>query len=379
MKHKKHKILFFIESLSGGGAEKVLVTLLKHLDYEKYEVTLLLVNEVGVHFDEINKLNSIRNVSLIVKSLCDNGDQIYQRIKYKFIYRILPAWLVCWLFIPKGYNTYVAFVEGFCTKIISYARGKKVAWVHIDLKNYPWTISNRIYTTKEKEQKAYCRYDKVVCVSKSVEHIMKDYYGLCNTMTIYNPVDARNISFLSSKTPDYIVDTAYFNIISIGRLVPQKGYDLLIPIVKKLVDVDKINVKLWIIGDGGERQNLERQARNLNLDGDIIFTGFLKNPYALLRQMNLFVCSSRAEGYSLVIAESLILGIPVVSTCCSGPNELLAEGKYGKLCDGYDELYETIKKAVIDTNYYNSEKQKAISGNYRFNVENTVTRIESIL
>ena len=107
--------------------------------------------------------------------------------------------------------------------------------------------------------------------------------------------------------------------------------------------------------------------------------GYVSNPYPILGKMNLFVCSSRSEGYSLALAEALVLGVPAVSTNCSGPNELLDGNRYGVLCNSYEELEAAIRKAATDSVYYNELKEKAIKRKMFFNINNTINEIEEIL
>lgn len=339
----KKKILFLIESLGGGGAEKVLTTVMRHIDKERYDVSVLAICGGGKYEAEVtscvnyscllNRADSYRGMS-----------KLYYILIYKLIYEWLPAWLVYLLFVPKGFDVEVAFVEGFATKVLaasSNKQAKKFAWVHVDLIQRPWTIQNGIFKNVGDERRAYLNYDKVVCVSNSVEKVMIDNYGLSSTITIYNPLDVLSIKQSGKEKSSYVVDHSKFNIVSVGRLAKEKGYDLLLPIIKNVKDVHP-DVHLWLIGMGVEEISLKRQAADLGIEDNVTFTGFLKNPYSLMSQMDLFVCSSRAEGFSLVIAEAMILGLPVVSTNCSGPNELLSGGKYGILCETYDELEKSL-------------------------------------
>lgn len=374
------KLLFFIESLSGGGAEKVLTTLLNHLDYSKYDVSLLVLNNVGVNKDALD-LSRIHYHSIITPSTTNIFKIYINKIIYKLLYHYLPASVVCKLIIPqRNVDIYISFVEGYCTKILSHLSNdkKKVAWVHIDLKSFSWTINEKIFKTLEDERKAYLNYDKVVCVSYSVEEVMKEFYHLLNTTTIYNPLDSDNIKTQAELAISEKVDSSFFNIISIGRLVPQKGYDLLIPIIAQLIK-ENYKVKLYLVGDGSDKALLESLLFKYGLEQDVYLTGFLSNPYALLKKMDLFVCSSRSEGFSLVIAEALILHIPVISMNCSGPNELLDNNRYGQLCSDYEELYQCLKKAVSDREYYCQLKQKAINGPKRFNVDQVMKEIDKLL
>ena len=98
-----------------------------------------------------------------------------------------------------------------------------------------------------------------------------------------------------------------------------------------------------------------------------------------MEKMDLFVCSSRSEGYSLVIAEALTLGVPVISMNCSGPNELLDNNKYGTLCNSYEELYQSIKSAITDKDYYQDLKEKAAKRKDFFDIKITMQQINHLL
>lgn len=373
----KRKILFFIESLSGGGAEQVLVTLLRHFDYNRYDVTVLTVSDTGVHLDDID-FSKVHHKTLMPKHSGRLANFLYA-LKYKLIYQYLPAWLVAKLIIPSGYDTYIAFVEGYCTKIIGQlpADRKKITYVHIDLKNYPWTLQEGIYKNVEEERDVYNRYDKAVCVSRSVEEVMKSYYGLNNTVTIYNPIDVEFINQKAKEPVDLNLSQGV-NLVSVGRLVPQKGYDLLIPIIARLRN-EGVDVSLYILGEGEDRQKLEALNSELGIADCVHLLGYHTNPHAIVSKMDVFVCSSRAEGYSLVIAEALSMGVPVVSTNCAGPNELLAEGKYGILCDDYESLHLRLKAVCTNPALRAELHQKALERKNTLNVMNTLKLIEKII
>lgn len=371
-------ILFFIESLSGGGAEKVLVTLLKHIDYSKYNVTLMTVSDVGVLKNQIDF--SKINYRTLISDSKNLFSGIINSIKYKLIYKYMPARIVNKLCIPqREIDTYIAFTEGLCTKILAHAPKdkRKISWVHCDLKNLPWTIERGIYKNIEEERKAYNKYNCVIAVSNIVESVMRKEYALENVKTVYNPIDTDSIVECTKEKSNHNISKA-FNIISIGRLVAAKGYDLLIPIVARLIK-EGLNIHLYLLGEGAERENLEKLIKRENVEKNIHLTEYLVNPYPILKRMNLFVCSSRSEGYSLALAEALVLGIPAVSTNCSGPNELLDGNKYGELCDNYKEIETAIRRAATDTVYYNELKEKAAKRKEFFNINNTIKEIEKIL
>lgn len=343
----KKKVLFLIESLGGGGAEKVLTTLVQHIDQSRFDVTVCIISGGG-KYDEIVSSNVYLTSIFEAPEYYKGLKKLWYILKYNLIYRILPAWLIYLLFMPKGFDVEVAFVEGLATKVIAAStnkRAKKLAWVHVDLIQRPWPIELGVFKNIKEERTAYNKFDNVICVSKSVEDIMRTSYNLKNTLTIYNPLDKEAILSMGKQQATFNIDKNRYNIVSVGRYTKQKGYDLLLPIISKIIK-EQPNIHLWLIGEGSERADLERQTKDLGIIKNVTFTGFLKNPYALMSRMDLFVCSSRAEGFSLVIAESMILGVPVISMNCSGPNELIGKNEYGILCNSYEQLEAEISKAI---------------------------------
>ena len=343
----KKNILFLIESLDGGGAEKVLSTMMCYIDKKKYNVMVLAISGGGVYENSISSNVNYRCV--LSRNVANRGVRGFlYKLKSKLIYDWLPMRIVYYLIIPKGYDVEVAFVEGFATKLLAAScnrLAKKIAWVHVDLVQRPWTLTSGVYDSLKEERWAYEKYDNVVCVSKSVERVMRESYKLTSTLTIYNPIDVLAIKQKGCEFSPFKVDNTKFNIVSVGRMAWEKGYDVLLPIIQKVKQTYP-NVHLWLIGTGVEEMSVKKLTADLNIEKNVTFTGFLKNPYSLMSKMDLFVCSSRAEGFSLVIAESMALGVPVISTNCSGPNELIGRNEYGVLCDTYDELEREILKAI---------------------------------
>ena len=371
------RILFFIESLSSGGAEKVLTTLLKHMDYSKYEVILMPLVDKGVLKNDIDLSNL--DYTPIIREGGAPWLRLWYKIKYKLIYHYLPCRLANrWVIPRKGIDLYIAFTEGFATKLLSFTPQKKIAWVHADLKTDPWTQNSHIYQSLEEEKTAYQRYNQVVCVSKAVEQVMKDLYSLQHATTIYNPIDT-GVILHGAKQLINFTPSSSFKIVTVGRLVPQKGFDRLIRIVGKLMR-NGTDVELYIIGEGTERKNLVHIIQEESLEKQVHLMGFLDNPYALMAKMNLFVCSSIAEGYSLVIAEAMTLGLPVLSTDCAGPKELLGNGKYGLLVDNNpNALYKGILQTIESPEILKELKRKSIEKRTDLGIERSIRDIESII
>lgn len=378
----KKKVLFFVESLSGGGAEKVLAVLLKYLNYEKYNITLVSLVDTGIYLEDVKK-NNILYRSILGR---DNRKGLFKfkyKLFYKLIYKILSPQVVYKYFLQNNFDIEIAFLEGYCTKILSNSTNKKaikIAWVHTDLLNNNWTIKQGIYTDIKEEKKAYSKFEHVICVSDSVKNIMVNYYRLSNCVRIYNPIDQKDIMCKSKCSIDFHLNSNAFNIISVGRLVPEKGFDRLIAVFGKIRnEIDK-EICLYILGEGSEFQSLTNLIIQYNLEKNVKLLGFKENPYAYIGKMDLFVCSSRSEGYSLVIAESMVLGIPIVSTNCSGPNELLNYNEYGLLCDNSElGLRDAIKKMIFDDDVYHKYKLLSAERGRLFVIDKIINKVETIL
>ena len=372
----RRKVLFLIESLSGGGAEKVLTVMLKHFDHERYEVTVCPIVDTGVYRSEVRSY-----VTHYFPILTYDGvaiSRLLNRIKYKLIYDILPLSWVYKLFIPKGNDVEIAFCEGYVTKLLAHAcsKSKKTAWVHIDLKENPWPEKLGFYKDAEEERLAYSRYGKIVCVSRTVEQSFLQKYRLPGqTTTIYNPIDVEDILEHGGRKEN--VTNGAIHIISVGRLVNQKGYDRLLKVVYRL-HKEGHNLNLLILGEGSGRKNLEEYIAQYDMQQYVSLPGFKENPYRDMRSSDLFVCSSRSEGFSLVIAEAMVLGLPVISTYCSGPNELLGEGKYGILTENSEEgLYSGLKGYLTGELTYPDVDSQALSA--RFRPENVLNQIYELI
>lgn len=328
------KILFVIESLSGGGAEKVLTTLVKHLPREQYDVTVLAVTATGVYVDEIKKYCRFQYMLPDYKTLTNPIAKLRYRLDYRWIYSE-PVEQVYRRYIKEKYDVEIAFVEGFATKLVAASTNpdsKKICWLHIDMEQNPY--ADAYYATTEEQRMAYQKYQNIIGVSNSVKVAFERKFSLPNCVqVIYNPVDKEEIR---TKALEKCVDScSELKIISIGRLEEQKGYDRLIRALAQMKE-STISYVLWILGEGTQHETLERMIETYGLQERVFLKGFCKNPYSWIQAADVFLCCSRAEGYSLVIAEAMILGKPILSVDCSGPNELLDYGKYGVLVPNTD-------------------------------------------
>lgn len=166
-------------------------------------------------------------------------------------------------------------------------------------------------------------------------------------------------------------------LVTSGRLVGQKGYDRLLNVCHRL-NQEQFNYELWILGDGWSRSELEEQIQRDQLT-NVKLLGFKENPYQYIKQGDLFVCSSVNEGFSLVIAEAMMLGLPIISTDCAGPNELLDFGEYGLLVDNSEEgLYEGLKNLLSTPSLLQEYREKSKDRVSFFDAQHCINEIEEL-
>lgn len=376
---KPPKLLFLIESLSGGGAEKVLSVLLKHIDKTKFDITLCTIVDTGVYAEEVRKYVKYTSVLGNPQKKSYIG-KIFYKIFYLLVYNVLPSKLIYTLFIPKGNNIEIAFIEGFCTKLLSHStnkKAKKIAWVHIDLQKFPWIKD--IYKNFKQEKTSYSKYDQIIGVSNTVVNSVKKRYGLDkNIFTLYNPIENFDIIQKANSSITLPPKKQLIRMVTVGRFVPQKAYDRLLRVIKRLYE-DGYSIELWILGDGEQRPMLEEYIHTHSLNEIVTLWGFQKNPYPYLKHSDIFVCSSVSEGYSTAVTEALILELPVITTACSGMDELLLNGKCGLITDNTEEdLYLGIKKCLDHPDILSTYKTQIKQRNKEFELSNRISQIENM-
>ena len=362
------KVLFVIECLGGGGAEKVLTTIVKNLDRTKFEVTVLTVVETGVYVDEVKKYCRLKTMLPDYSTLKNPIEKMKYKLEYKFIYSAKTE-SVYKKYVKEQYDIEIAFVEGYATKLVgvsSNIKSRKIAWVHTDMeKNID---SDMCYQSREQQVEIYKKFNKILCVSGSVrDAFQKKFFVSPQIMVQYNPIDEKEILEKSKGGVECIYPHGSMLIGTVGRLLPIKGYMRLAKCAKQL-NAEGYEFTIWIIGDGEDRLQLEQYIKINNLEEVVILLGFQKNPYQYLKQCNVFICSSYAEGFSTAATESIILGKPVFTVECAGMKELLLDSQCGDVVPNTDhELYLMLKRLVegkYDLGKYQSaakEKSRELS------------------
>ncbi len=359
---KKIKLLFILENLSSGGAEKVLVNLVNNMNFEQFDITVLTLFCDGQNADSLKK--DIEYVSLKRKKF--KGIRLFTKF--------FPKRLLYKHYIKTDkYDIVVAFMTGVPAFVASGAKSKKIAWLHGE-----FFKEKKIYNFGLKS--VYKKFNAVVGVSDYVCKSFKKAIGSAiNPITVYNTNDVAKIKELSIEDCPVAFKNNSPVICSVGRLVKEKAYDRLINVAARLKK-EGFDFNLVIVGDGEKRDELRKQVKNLNACKYIRFTGYDANPYKYLRQSDIFVCSSYTEGLSTALTEAVILGLPCVSTNVSGAKEILGENnEYGIVTENSEQgIYVGLRKMLEDENIRRHYSQKATERSVLFNTENTVKQAEDL-
>lgn len=365
------KVLFFIPTLGHGGAERVLVNLVNHMDQTKFDITVQTMFDVGVYKDKIK---------LGIKYI--PGFPRYFRGNTKVYKLFSPKTLFKW-YVKEEYDVIVSYLEGPSARVISGCstdNTKLISWIHVEQNSNEYIT--QVFRNMYEATKCYEKYDCTVCVSNTVrDDFSRLFNNVKNIRVLYNTVETNKIRM---KSKESIEDISYnhneMNIVSVAKVTQVKGYDRLSRILKRLRD-ENIPVHVYIVGVGEEKVKLEKYIQENGLQDYWTFVGFRDNPYKYVANADLYVCSSYREGFSTAVTEALIVGTPVVSTNCSGAKELLGyNNEYGIVTENdEDALYQGIKKMLLEDgtlDYY--QKMAKLRGSY-FSTEKTVQEVEDMI
>ena len=342
---QKLRILFIIPSLEEGGAERVLVNLLKKFDFDRYEVDLCVVEKRRIYFGEIPA--QVKVFTLFSNELtCKVFNGLHVRYNFNFTYR----WLANWK-ISGHYDIGISFLDSGFTDILFFLKSKisrKISWVHSSYQTY--RNFEKFYTGAYKKRvikHRYSKLDTIVFVSNDSKMEFEGIFGHFPSMkVIYNMIDASGVRDKAEAPVSEPFDPNVTNIIALGVLLPVKGYDKLIRAARLLKD-DGIRFRIRILGNGDLENELRTLVKDLDLENEVILSGFINNPFPYLKLSDIFVMTSVSEGLPTALCEAMILGLPAVVTDCSGCRELVGSGQYGMMVkQSAVSIYRGLKEMI---------------------------------
>lgn len=292
----KKKILLVLPSLRGGGAERVMVTLLKHLDRERFELHLALVSKEGPYLKEVPPDVTVHDLNR-------------KRVRHMFLPFIKLVWNVRpdTILSTLGHlnMALIALKPLFPGKVKLLVREASIVSSNISRRLAMWRFLYRIM---------YKRANMIICQSIAMMEDLRDHFAVpvSKMIQIYNPVDIGGIGQKAEHSANPFGDMPGPHLVAVGRLSPEKGFERLIEAFPKLVEM-RPEARLWLVGTGASEPQLMHLRDRLGLSDRIMFAGFQDNPYAWLKHADLFVLSSYYEGLPNALLEAIALGCPVLT------------------------------------------------------------------
>ncbi len=381
------KVAFMLPAMRMGGAEKIFLNLLKDIP-KAYDITVVLNRIEGELLEQLPE-----NVSIYEDRLLDFKEIIKRDVKklsLRFVLKDIMYFLRVKLgkdseknyryivsrspYNGKTFDCAISYVGNVSTQVFSLSdrikADKKIAWIHGE-------------TTELKDislfEECYNQFDRIFCVSGVTKDSFINKYPSCKEKTsiYYNPID---VDIILNGAKDKTVNTEMsqndFNIVTVGRLSPEKGCDM-IPSIAKNILLKYDNIKWYVVGNGTMYYELQEKINALGLNNTVYLVGNKNNPYPYISQCDVYVQPSYEEGYSTTICEAGILGKAIIGTTTSGGiREQLTHNLSGlivlptvedigsailKLYES-EELRQTLSENILKCDMiHNDEIQKLIS------------------
>lgn len=363
----KKKILFMVSSMNIGGVEKSLLSLLAVIPEEKYEITILTLDKKGGFLEYIPnnvKLIEAEWFKYIKPIIMDSPQNIIKRYIKNYEFLKILSFIYSYFKTKKTNDRYIYYKHVLksipeCKEkydvAIAYAgpteiidayishkvkAEKKIAWVHFDISKHK--INKKLYNN------LYERFNKIFAVSneckKKLDEIMPAVRN--KSEVLLNIVSENLINEMSESNIDFDDNYKGIKIITVGRLSKEKGQDLAIKALAKLKK-DRYDVKWYCIGEGNSRQEFEQLIKEYNLENNFLLLGSTSNPYPYIKNADIYVQTSRHEGYCLTLAEAKALNKPIVTTDFIGAYEQIKNNENGIIVScNENDLADAIRKLI---------------------------------
>ena len=354
----RKKLLFVINTLGCGGAERAMLNLFDALDPKKYEISLFVLTGQGELSHDLPEHVRLLNPDYQdVSVLTDEGRKLLMKRVLKagigkglFLRRapyllrnfcnmkksgkILPDKL-CWRLLADGaplirkeYDLAVAYLEGGATYYVAdHVKAKKKAtFVHIDYSKAGYT--------RELDQDCYQKFDKIFTVSDEVkEHFLEAYPEHEKKVSVFhNLINQERIRQMAEQGSGFDDDFQGYRILTVGRLTQQKRYDIAIQAMALLKKTYGVSARWYVLGEGELRESLQQQIKDAGLEKDFILLGVKENPFPYYKNCDFYVHATGFEGKSIAIQEAQTLGKPILATDCSGNREQITHDVDGRMC-----------------------------------------------
>ena len=365
------KILFLIHDLGEGGAEKVLVNLVNNMDYSKFDVTVMTLFDYGVNRQFLNDKVHYKTWS---KKMIKGNSYLMKMLSPKQLHDLI---------IKDYYDIEVAYLEGPSARVISGCQNKNtklVSWIHIE--QHTAKKGSCSFRSLNEAENCYNKFNKIICVSNTVKQDFSSIFDIKVPVEVfYNTNETNQIIKLAEESVTAVTyDDNVVNLVGVGKLLPNKGFDRMIRIVKQLTE-ENYKLHLYILGIGPQQKELEKMIEDYSLQSCVTLLGYRTNPYKYVKNCDLFICASHAEGFSTAATEALIVGTPVCTVEVSGMKEMLGNNnEFGIVVNNDDQsLYQGIKYLLDNLDKLKYYSNQALLRGKDFSTEQTVRAVENML
>ncbi|PTT41862.1 glycosyl transferase, partial [Chryseobacterium sp. HMWF028] len=300
------------------------------------------------------------------------------RVLYQKMFLWFPSLLYRFVLKNKKYDVEIAAIHGMYKELLSSPQkdSKKIIWIQNDifnLKEYTHDVIRQLF-----------KFDRILVISDKLKEemlkIAENDQEKKNVIKIFNPIDKNDtLRKADIEINDYPFNSELPTFVTVGTIYPQKGYDRLLNVHKKLID-EGLKHQLLIIGDGYDFETIQDQLNTLGLQDTAKMLGFSSNPYPYMKKADFYIMSSRHEGFPTIIAEALILNKPISATDISGIKDLLQNGKLGNITANSEEgIYEGMKKFLTQKNITEGYKNQISQTELPFVLEKSVEHLQKII
>lgn len=377
---EKIKVLFRHRSMEMGGVEKVILSLLNNLNKEKFEMTLQVSLYQGELRDKVpSDIRYIKNnkgkEDFSRQSLTRTFQLLVRNLKVR-LFNLFPS-ISDKIYLKEKFDIEIAtsytdfeFVLNSSNKF-----SKKIGWFHSDI-TFP-----KLQPAVPKILNQIPKFDYFIFGSQQTKDIFTQTYPnfkLPENQVILNAIPIEDIKQKAVEfVPDFGTKDPVF--VSVGRLHSRKGYHKLIEVHNKLIK-DGFAHKIIIIGDGEEKDNLENLTKMHGVQNSFVLLGSLLNPYPYVKNADFFVMPSESEGWPLIIADTLILQKPILSTAVGGIPEMIRHLENGYLINyDTDEMYNAMTEFLSNTNMIEKIKKGLENSEKQFDNQKIFDAVENII
>lgn len=387
------KILFVVDERQMGGVNILLEDYLKNIDRTNKNITVLILHNNG---DRLYNLPEDIEVMCINKELdivdISLNELVRKKKFFKAIKKILFSICIKTGYIKriikkirnkyniKDYDIEVAFKDGFCQLFTVYGDSKKkISWLHND-----YSRNNFISKYEKTFKRVHKQLDCIIAISSEIkENFCKLYNNEDKVIIINNYIDENKIKKMAKEECNLEINKKKVNLLGIGRLSYEKGYDRVILALKKLgEEYEDLEAKLTInvIGDGEERASLETMSKEYGLENIINFLGRDNNPYKYIQKHDMVLIPSRYEAYCIVMIEALINKVPLLTTEVASVKEITHDGEYGIITKNSEEgIYNSLKQLIDNKAIITKYKENVSEYSYTNKNKSIISAVDKLL